>query len=216
MFQAASISKPVAATGALLLVEEGKLDIDKNVNEYLTVWSVPENHYTGTEKVTLRRLLSHSAGLTVAGFRGYSATEPVPNAVQILDGVPPVNSEPVRVDIEPGSRWRCSGGGYTVIQLLVEEVADIPFAEYMYESVLTATEMENRTYEQPLPLRFRSAAAPAHGSDGESLPGGWHTHPEMAAAGLWTTPTDLTKFAISFVASFQGKGKELLDPGTVV
>jgi CubicO group peptidase (beta-lactamase class C family) len=136
MFQAASISKPVAATGALALVEKGLLSLDEEANAKLKSWKVPENDFTKEQKVTLRRLASHSAGLTVHGFRGYAAIEAVPTTVQVLDGQKPANSAPVRVDVLPGSLWRYSGGGITVMQLMMADVTGKPFPALMRELVL--------------------------------------------------------------------------------
>ena len=136
LFQVASITKPVTATVALKLVEKGVLDLDRDVNGHLKSWKVPENELTREQKVTLRRLLSHSAGLTVSGFRGYAAGEPVPSILQVLDGTPPANSAPIRVDKTPGSGFRYSGGGYTVLQLLIEDVTGRSLADLTEEMVL--------------------------------------------------------------------------------
>ncbi|MBC7790304.1 MAG: beta-lactamase family protein, partial [Anaerolineae bacterium] len=106
LFQAASISKPVAALAALRLAQEGKLALDEDVNHRLTSWKVPENAFTAGKPVTLRRLLSHSAGLTVHGFMGYVANTPVPTVQQVLDGQSPANSAAIRVDTLPGALWR--------------------------------------------------------------------------------------------------------------
>ena len=122
LFQAASVSKPVAALGALHLVEQGKTSLDENINDKLRSWKVPENRFTKDHAVTLRLILSHSAGLTVGGFRGYPVGAPVPSLVQILDGQAPANSAPVRVDQVPGSQWRYSGGGYLVMQQMIIDV----------------------------------------------------------------------------------------------
>src|SRR5688572_27074372 len=92
LFQAASISKPIAAVAALRLVQKGKLDLDEDVNVKLRSWKVPENAFTLARPVTLRRLLSHGAGLTVHGFRGYTSSAPVPTVLQVLDGHSPANS----------------------------------------------------------------------------------------------------------------------------
>jgi len=115
-FQAGSISKPVAAVGALKLVEDGKLSLDGDVNAKLRSWKVPENAFTREQKVTLRRLLSHSAGLTVHGFPGYPADTPMPSLIDILNGKNGANTAAVVVDTIPGSEWRYSGGGITVMQ----------------------------------------------------------------------------------------------------
>ncbi len=215
MFQAASISKPVAATGMLALVEQGKLSLDEDVNLKLKSWRVPENEFTKEQKVTLRRLASHSAGLTVHGFRGYAADEPVPTAVQLLDGQKPANSAPVRVNVLPGSLWRYSGGGITVMQLLMGDVTGKAFPALMRESVLDKIGMKNSTYEQPLPAEYALRAATGHRSNGQAIKGKWHTYPEMAAAGLWTTPSDLAKFAVEIQQANAGKSAKVLSQAMV-
>lgn len=201
MFQAASISKPVAATAMLKLVEAGKLNLDENVNVYLTDWKVPDNKFTKQHKVTLRRIVSHNAGLTVHGFPGYAAGDSLPTVPQILDGKKPANTGPVRVDTTPGAIWRYAGGGITVMQLAVMDVTGEPFATTVKRLVLDPVGMTNSTYEQPLPEALRGQASAAHEGDGTMTPGRWHTYPEQAAAGLWTTPTDLLKWAMSIAAS---------------
>lgn len=210
LFQAASISKPVAAMGMLALVEQGKLTLDEDVNVKLKSWKVPDNDFTKEQKVTLRRLASHSAGLTVHGFRGYAKGEPVPTTVQVLDGEKPANSAPVRVDLLPGSRWRYSGGGITAMQLLMTEVTGKAFPALMQELVLSKIGMKNSTYEQPLPDGKAPQAATGHRSNGNQVTGKWHTYPEMAAAGLWTTPTELAKFALEVQQAYAGKSRKVL------
>jgi CubicO group peptidase (beta-lactamase class C family) len=205
LFQAASISKPVAAAAALRLVEQGKLALDEDVNTKLTSWKVPENGFTTTEKVTLRRLLSHTAGLTVHGFGGYPADAPVPTLLQVLDGEKPANSDAVRVDVIPGKIWRYSGGGYTVAQQLMMDASGRPFPGLLADLVLKPIGMTDSTYEQPLPAGRRAEAASGHRSDGLLLPGRYHTYPEMAAAGLWTTPTDLAKFLLEIRRALEGR-----------
>ena len=204
LFQAASISKPVTALAALRLVEQGKLVLDEDVNAKLTSWKVPETDLTKTEKVTLRRLLSHTAGLTVSGFGGYPADASVPTLVQVLNGEKPANSAPIRVDVLPGSRWRYSGGGFTVAQQLMMDVSGRPFPVLLADLVLKPVGMDDSTYEQPLPGSRRPVAASGHTSDGKLLPGRYHTYPEMAAAGLWTTPTDLAKFLLEVRQALEG------------
>lgn len=213
LFQAASISKPVAALAALRLVEQGKLALDEDVNVRLRSWKVPESELTGTEKVTLRRLLSHTAGLTVHGFRGYPAGAAVPTVVELLEGKTPANSAAVRVDVVPGKIHRYSGGGYTVMQQLLVDVAGKPFPALLEELVLGPVGMVDSTCEQPLPDGRRGAAASGHRSDGAVIPGRHHTYPEMAAAGLWTTPTDLARFLIE-VRKALGGGSRVLTAET--
>jgi CubicO group peptidase (beta-lactamase class C family) len=209
LFQAASISKPIAATAILRMVEEGKLDLDVPVNDYLTSWKLPENDLTAERPVTLRHLISHGAGTTVWGFPGYEAGTDLPTVPQILDGRPPANTPPVRVDLAPGRAWRYSGGGVTIAQLLVTDVAGEPFADVMDELVLAPFGMDHSTFDQPLPRgRFDEAAA-GHRA-GAVLPGRWHTYPELAAAGLWTTPTDLVTWAIEIASANRGESDSML------
>jgi CubicO group peptidase (beta-lactamase class C family) len=213
LFQAASISKPVAQTAMLRLVEQGMLALDTNVNAYLVSWKVPDNEHTATEKVTLRRIASHNAGLTVHGFPGYAEGAAVPTVPQLLDGIAPANTKPVRVDTTPGAITRYSGGGTTVMQQVLVDVTGRPFPEIMRELVLVPAGMTHSTYEQPLPAARAAEAAHAHRNDGRPIPGGWHTYPEMAAAGLWTTPTDLATWALAIADARAGRSR-LLSPAT--
>ena len=214
LFQAASISKPIAALGVLELVEQGRLDLDRNVNDYLTSWNVPENDFTEDAPVTLRGILSHSAGLTVHGFPGYELGDRIPTAPQVLDGTGPANTGPVRVDVEPGTLWRYSGGGYTVLQQLLEDVTGQPFDEFMKQTVLDRLGLLHSTYAQPLPPDRWDEAASAHDASGEPMEGGWHVYPEMAAAGLWTTPFELLRVALDLQDAVGGSVGRFLEPAT--
>jgi CubicO group peptidase (beta-lactamase class C family) len=212
LFQAGSISKPVSALGALHLVEAGKLSLDEDVNARLASWKVPENRFTTTEKVTLRRLLSHSAGMTVHGFPGYDVSERIPTVVQVLDGGPPANTPPIRVDTTPGAIWRYSGGGITVMQQLMIDVTGEPFPQYMQLTVLGPIGMTSSSFEQPLPNARAALTAAGYYADGSPVRGRWHVYPEMAAAGLWTTATDLAKFAIEVQETLAGHGHGVISP----
>ncbi len=210
LFQAASISKPVTALAALRLVQEGKLNLDEDVNVKLKTWKVPENAFTEKEKVTIRRILTHSAGLTVHGFPGYAAGEPLPTVVQILNGEKPANTDPIRVDVVPGTLWRYSGGGYVVLQTLLSDVTGKPFPQIMSDFVLRPAGMTHSTYEQPLPKNLWPEAATPYRPNGDPVKGGWHTYPEMAPAGLWTTPSDLARAAIELQNEYAGKSSKIL------
>ena len=214
LFQAGSISKPVAATGMLALVQAGKLSLAEDVNIKLKTWKVPENEFTKEQKVTLRRLASHTAGLTVHGFPGYDVDEKVPTLVQIFNGDRPANTPPIRVDLVPGTKERYSGGGITIEQQLMMDVTGKPFPVLMKETVLDKIGMTNSSYEQPLPAAWAERTAVGTRASGKSIHGKWHVYPEMAAAGLWTTPTDLAKFAIEIALSRQGKSKKVLSQKT--
>jgi CubicO group peptidase (beta-lactamase class C family) len=214
LFQAGSISKPVAALVALSLVESGRLELDSNVNAALKSWKVPSNKYTEQSPVTLRGLLTHTAGLTVHGFPGYAAGAPVPTVVQVLDGEKPANTAAVRVDTVPGRAWRYSGGGYTVMQLLVQDVTGQAFPDVAKERVLAKLGMDQSTYEQPLPERLRPQAAAGH-NDGAPIAGRYHVYPESAAAGLWTTPTDLARVVVEVQSTLRGESNRVLSPAAM-
>ena len=212
LFQAASISKPLTAMAALKLVEEGLLDLDAPVNQYLKSWRLPENGFTEEQPVTLRHLLTHTGGTTVHGFPGYAVGDPVATTTEVLDGSAPANTLPVRVDTIPGSLWRYSGGGYTIVQQLLVDVTGKPFPELMRELVLEPAAMPMSSYAQPLPSGRESYAATAHLSDGTPVEGKWHIYPEMAAAGLWTNPTELAQLARDVQGSYRGEAGRILSP----
>jgi CubicO group peptidase (beta-lactamase class C family) len=146
----------------------------------------------------------------VHGFPGYAANAPVPTLGQILNGEKPANTDPIRLEAPPGSRWKYSGGGYTVMQQLLIDVSHEPFPELLRDTVLAPVGMTRSTYEQPLPVALRSGAATPYNGDGAPIAGGFHTYPEMAAAGLWTTPTDLARFAIEIQRSLSGDANHVI------
>ena len=215
LFQAASISKPLSALAVLRLVQDGKLALDEDVNLKLKSWKVPDSEFSKVEKVTLRRLLTHSAGTTVSGFPGYESTAGVPTTIQVLNGEKPANTAPIRVDVEPGRMMRYSGGGFTIMQLLVGDIAGKPFPQIMRELVLDPVGMTASTYEQPLPAGMQPRAALAYQRSGQPVRGGPHTYPEMAAAGLWTTPSELAKVALDLEAGLEGKPSRILSAAMV-
>jgi CubicO group peptidase (beta-lactamase class C family) len=210
MFQAASISKPVTAMAVLHLAESGKLDLDVDVNQYLKTWKVPANTFTEKTKVTLRELLTHTAGMTVHGFPGYASDSARPTVVQVLNGEKPANTAAILVDTTPGTNWRYSGGGFVVTQLLLEDVTGQAFPALMHDIVLEPIGMTRSTYEQPLPQNRMAEAAMPYRQNGQPVAGGPHVYPEMAPAGLWTTPSDLARYAIEVQKALAGKSKGVL------
>jgi CubicO group peptidase (beta-lactamase class C family) len=210
LFQAASISKPVAAMASLKLAEQGKIDLEVDANTFLKSWKIPDNEFTKQKKVTPAMMLNHSGGLTVHGFRGYAQGEEVPTLLQLLDGKPPANSKPIRVDILPNSKFRYSGGGYSVMQQMIIDVTGKEFPKAMDELVLEPIDFKNSTFAQPLPGKMLGNATAGHRSNGEVIKGKRHVYPEMAAAGLWTTPSDLARFAIEIQKSLKGESNNVL------
>jgi CubicO group peptidase (beta-lactamase class C family) len=209
LFQAGSISKPVTAMAVMHLVQAGRLKLDADINTYLKSWKVPENQFTAQKKVTLRGLLSHTAGVTVHGFPGYARGAPVPSLVQVLNGEKPANTPAIRVDTVPGTLWRYSGGGYVITQQMLLDVTGQSFPAFLQATVLGPLGMTHSTYEQPLPDARQPDAATPYDQNGVAVEGGAHTYPEMAPAGLWTTPSDLARYAIGVQKALAGQSRVL-------
>jgi CubicO group peptidase (beta-lactamase class C family) len=209
LFQAASISKLVLGLAVMCLVEEGRLELDRDVNDYLTSWQVPANQ-GWQPQVTLRQLLSHTAGVNVSGFPGYPASAAIPSVRQVLNGAPPANTERIRVDILPGLQYRYSGGGFTIAQQVVADVLGRPAAEILRERVLEPLGMVDSTFDLPLPPALARRAASAHPLNGIPLRGKWNVYPELAAAGLWTTAADLARLGMGMMNALHGQPGSLL------
>ncbi|MBI4903063.1 MAG: serine hydrolase [Acidobacteria bacterium] len=203
LFQAASLSKPVTALGAILLVQQERVKLDADVRPLLPSW-------TPGEAITLRQLLSHTAGLTVSGFSGYAPGTPLPAVTQILNGQSPASNEPVRVAMRPGTKVQYSGGGYVAVQQLVMAVTELSFDEYMRKAVFAPLAMNHSLFEQPLSEDHARAAAIGHQRDGTKLPGNGRVHPELGPAGLWTTPSDLAQVIIEVQDAAGGRPSRLL------
>jgi CubicO group peptidase (beta-lactamase class C family) len=214
LFQAASISKAVAALAVMRLVQEGRLSLDEDVNAYLRIWRVPAND-DWQPRITLRQLLGHVAGTTVHGFPGYRRDRPLPTLPQVLDADPPANTPPVRVNVAPGLQFRYSGGGTSIVQQVLMDATGKPFPALMRELVLGPLRMERSTYDQPLPASRWAEAATGHREDGVAVAGGWHVYPEMAAAGLWTTPSDLARVALEVQEVLAGRAGKVLTKESV-
>lgn len=210
MFQAASMSKPVAAAGILRLFEQKDLNLDADVNTLLRSWHVAMPAGS-TQLVTMRRLLSHSAGVNVHGFTGYDRDAALPTLVQVLNGTPPANSPAIRVTAVPGSKTEYSGGGTSIAQQVAVDVSGEPFAPFMQQTLLEPLGMHDSTFDQPLPQTLWSRAADGYYGDGKPVHRGWHVYPTMAAAGLWTTPANLATFVIAIQNAMRGQGKPPID-----
>ena len=215
LFQAASISKPLAALGALLLVERGKLGLDDDVNKHFTSWRVPQNTFTASHPVTLRTLLDHSSGLTDAVFDNYKPGQPLPTLLQVLNGEPPARSRPIQVESVPGEKYNYSNSGYTVLQQLLVDVSGKPFDAYMQTEVLHPMGMTHSTFQEPLPGSLLPSAAIGYHAGGEPVSGGYRVGPEMAVGGLWTTPSDIARYVIQVQQWYAGRRGGLLSPQLV-
>lgn len=212
LFQAGSISKPLTAMAVLLAAQDEELDLDDNVNDLLITWKLPDNQFTKKEDVTVKALLNHTSGINVPGFLGYAQDAKIPTLLQVLDGIPPANSPPIRVQAIPGKHYAYSGGGYVILQLLLQNHFNKSFNQLMNDLVLGPLSMSNSTFDQPLPSRLSNTIANPYYPGYVSVKGGPHIYIEQAAAGLWTTPFDLAKFIISIQESLRGNPYQLLKP----
>jgi CubicO group peptidase (beta-lactamase class C family) len=210
LFQAASLSKFVAAVGAMRLVDQKRLSLDADVNASLTSWKVAANAFDETHPVTLRGLLSMTGGIGVPGFIGYEVGAPLPTLTQILDGAPPANSPPVTVIAVPGGAYHYSGGGFEIAEALMVDTLHAPFPEAMVALVLRPAEMMHSTFAQPPPPELAGVAAKGHYGDGQEIPGGFRVCPEHAAAGLWSTPSDLANLLLLVGRAWRGESRLFL------
>ncbi len=205
LFQAGSLSKPISAAAALTLVQKGKLALDEPLNRYLASWKIPATQGIRGSDVTLRRVLSHTAGINVHGFRGYELTEKLPTLIQVLNGSAPANSNPIQVNQTPGQALRYSGGGYVVLQQAVEDVTGQRFDKAVRDVLFRPLRMSDSSFSQTQNMSSNRLAI-GHKVAGEELRGGWHRFTEMAPAGLWTTPTDLARFVVWLMEGINENG----------
>jgi len=216
LFQAASISKPVAAMAVVRAVQDGRFKLDDDVNTILRSWKVPDSEFTRGHPVTPRALLSHTSGLGDGfGFPGYHPSAPRPTVVEILNGSKPSNVGPVLMERPPFTAFKYSGGGVTVMQLAMMDTFPEPYPALMQRVVLGPIGMSDSTYEQPLSSERDKHAARAHGGSGRAMDTKWHVYPELAAAGLWTTSVDLAKFAIEVQQAALGRSSKVLTQASV-
>jgi len=223
MFSAGSISKFLMAITALKMVENGQIELDKPINNHLVSWKIAENEFTQKTPVTLRMLLSHSGGTSQSSYFGFTPNEPLPSIVEILSGAKIAGTRGVVVNSEPNKEFRYSGGGSMIAQMALMDVSKKSFSNLTQELIFDKLGMHNSTFEQPLPLKYKkqSAWAYSYASWFKGMP---YVYPQQAAAGLYTTPTDLAKVFIDVQKSYLGKGKilgqsittEMLSPQKIV
>ena len=205
LFQAGSLSKPVTMLAAMRMHEAGEIDLDKDINQYLKVYELPEGKQTVDNPVTFRNILKHTSGITSGGYRGYANDEGFPSDIEVLTKSGVTNSKLVEVLQVPGKELAYSGGGYTVAELAMQDVTQQSFKELMDIWILNPLKMSNADFAQPLPPTKHERVARGHSLDGKMVKGGWHDYPEQAAAGLWATATDMALFMIEIHKGYHGK-----------
>jgi CubicO group peptidase (beta-lactamase class C family) len=211
LFEPGSISKSLNAVAVLQLAQQGKLDLYQDINQYLVNWKFPYDTVSHGKKITTAQLLSHTAGLGVHGFPGYQRDSAVAAVTDILDGRAPSNTEAVRSVTEPGKESRYSGGGILITQQMLTDLTKKRYEQYMYEHVLRPLGMTNSSYNQPPVVSQRKNLATGYKSNGNEVPGKYFVYPEKAAAGLWTTPTDICKYILEMQQAYQGKSSKVLN-----
>ncbi|MDH5235111.1 MAG: serine hydrolase [Gemmatimonadota bacterium] len=211
LFQAASISKPVNAMAMLKAVQDGLFGLDDDINTILRSWRLDGGGFTRDRPVTPRTLLSHISGLGDAfGFPGYAPGAPLPTVVQLLEGRDPSNTGPIFMERAPWTAYEYSGGGVVLSQLALTDARRKPYAEILRTTVLEPLGLSRSTFEQPLSAARDRNAARAHDRAGKGRGPKWHVYPELGAAGLWTTPSDLARFAIEVERSARGESNRVL------
>jgi len=209
LFQAGSISKTINSLGILKLVQEEKLGLDDDINNYLKTWKFPYDEVSKGKKITIGNLLNHNAGLSVHGFGGYEKGADLPTTIQTLDGLKPSNSGAVRSVFEPGLKFEYSGGGTTITQLILENTTGEKYEDYMLKNVLNPLGMSNSSFDKPPSKNKENLLATGYNYNKE-VKGKYNIYPEKAAAGLWTNPTDLAKYVIETQLSLAGKSNKVL------
>jgi CubicO group peptidase (beta-lactamase class C family) len=211
LFQSGSTGKAIMATAALQLVEKGSLSLDTSAKLYLKSWKIPENSFTRRTAVTLRQLLSHTAGVNLPGVIGYQAGEPLPNLIQILNGSPPANTPPIVVDRVPRTAYSYSSGGYMIVQqMIMDQYGDSDsFPEIIEKSVFKPAQMTASNFDFT-PDTSKLEVACGHRASGKVVEGHWYRYPEMGMGVFWTTPSDMAKFIIQIMHAYNGLPNQLL------
>lgn len=209
MFSAGSISKLLMAFGAFQLVQSQQLSLDAPINNYLKSWKIPDNNFTAKTPITLRMLLSHKAGTSQQSYFGFlPEKKPLPTIIDILKGNPIAETRGVVVNSEPNKEFRYSGGGSMVAQLAVMDASNKKFEDYIDSAIFKPLNMSNSTFYQPVPEKYKSQTSWGY-SAASWYKGTPYVYPQLAAAGLYSTPTDLAKFVVEMQKAYRGDGKLL-------
>jgi CubicO group peptidase (beta-lactamase class C family) len=206
IFSACSISKFLTSILVLKLNEEGVLDLDEDVNKKITSWKIPSNKFTQNKKVTLRSLLSHQSGIVdpQGSFGELKFNDDIPTITELLEGRTSYCNESIEVKYIPDSHFQYSDAGFCIIQQLIEDVTGKTFNVLIDEFIFKPLNMKNSTFEHVEKVRQLSSG---HNKDGNVVDGNYPIYPYPAAAGLWTTPSDLAILVIELMNSLKGESK---------
>lgn len=210
LFQAGSISKSLNGVGVLKMAQDKRLDLYADINDYLVTWKFPYDSLSKNKKISTANLLSHTAGLSVHGFIGYKREDTIPTLVQLLNGERPSNTAAVRSIFEPGLKFKYSGGGIMISQLILQDLTKLPYDVFMWKNVLNPLGMKNSSYTNPPVKDKQKLLASAYYEDGQEVKGQYRIYPQQAAAGLWTNPTDLANYIIEIQLASHGKSNKVL------
>jgi CubicO group peptidase (beta-lactamase class C family) len=214
LFSAESMSKPVTALAVLKLYEQGRIDLDHNVNDYLKRWKLPESSLPGPKTVTVRQLLTHTSGIGTHNGWLYDTSNPLPTLLNDLDGATPSRTAAVRIESAPGVKFQYANGGYEVLELLVEDVSGESFGSFVSESVLRPAGMTDSHYDVPVSDQLSAKAATAY-LNGHASPPRMYYNSNFAAGGLWSTATDMATLLIELQREYDGQSSRILKQSTV-
>lgn len=209
IYQAGSISKPMTAFLVMKLVQQGKLEPDRNVNNYLRAWKVPDSKLTKDSFVTIRKILNHTAGFLPYDLPGSHPDSVAPTLVQVLNGEPPAHNPPVQVAYVPGTKTEYTGAGYIILQQLLVDLFHKPFSEIMQKEIFQPLGMQFSTFENPIRNRALYNEAAAGYQRGVKVDAKDYTKAMQASGGLWSNVHDLAIWVIEIQKSLLGKGKIL-------
>ncbi len=209
IFNACSISKFLTSMVVMVLVEQGYLDLDEDVNNKLKSWKVPENQYTKLKKVTLRNLLCHQSGIIdpVNSFSTLNAAHAKPSMVNLLNGTTPYCQSPIEVSGEPWHAFHYSDAGFCIIQLLIEDVMAQSFDSIIEEHIFKPLTMTHSTFSTTFASSKEQSFASGHHKNGKSVTDNYPIYPYPAACGLWTSPADLAKLLLELINALKGSSK---------
>ncbi|MDP4536327.1 serine hydrolase domain-containing protein [Alkalimonas collagenimarina] len=209
VFQAASIAKPVTVFAVMRMKDQGVIDIHADIETYVTSLTLAQGKQTAETPVTFKNILDHTSGLTAGGYLGYEKGAAIPSDVQTFNGEAPATNKAAKVETTPGTLVSYSGAGYTLAEIALSDTFQQPFEQVMDAWVLSQVGMENSSFAMDYPQKDGVQAALGHEPSGKPITGGWRVHPEQAAAGLWSTPSDLAKLAIETTKAYQGQSELL-------